>query len=187
MSKHRQVPVRLVLGSLVGVVVSVGSHTPSVQAHEQAIAFTEVTFLPNTPNGDCQVDGCGIEVAHRLVIHDAEHALENIDGVRSDLVGDASTQARMDSYVAENFGLFDPETGNLLELKLLGGEVERGYYWVYQEGRLPTGHDTVLLSQTVLLDVISTQTNRVNVVYKDRVDTLIFNQSNTPQGYVFDD
>ena len=140
--------------------------------HEQAIAFTELSFVTDEQDGDCVSDGCRIEIAHRLVIHDAESTLMNVLGARADLVGDREAQARLESYVAERFELLDPGNARI-NLTLLGGEVERGYYWVYQEGLLEPGQEVVTISQTVMMDVIAGQTNRVNVRYGGATETVV--------------
>jgi len=155
-------------------------------AHEQAVAFTEVSFLPVVEAGNCAAQGCRIEVAHRLAIHDAESALSSVLGARADLVNNAEAQARFASYVAEHFALIDPATGTPLKLTLLGGEVERGYYWVYQEGQTDAGHNALLISQTVLMDDIPGQTNRVNLRHLGDTETLVFNINQEPIAYQFD-
>lgn len=162
-----------------------GATTGAVQAHEQAIAFTELTFVADGPAGDCVAEGCRFEVAHRLVIHDAESTLMNVLGARADLVGDEDAQARFETYVASRFKLLDPDTETPIPMTLLGGEVERGYYWVYQEGEIEPGQRGLLLSQSVLMDAISRQTNRVNVKYGDDVETFVFNTSVRPVLYEF--
>lgn len=157
----------------------------AAQAHEQAIAFTEVTFLPDGPESNCVSDGCRFEVAHRLVIHDAESTLMNVLGARADLVGDAEAQARFAAYVAEQFTLLDAATETPIPITLLGGEVERGYYWVYQEGEIAPGQTGLVLSQSVLMDAIPRQTNRVNVKYKDGLETFVFTAPARPELYEF--
>ena len=144
-------------------------------AHEQAIAFTEVSFVTENPQSDCTIDGCRIEVAHRLVIHDAESTLMSVLGVRADLVGDTEAQARFEGYVADRFALLGgDDQSNRIDLTLLGGEVERGYYWVYQEGWLEPDQETVLVSQTVLMDAIAGQTNRLNLRHAGATETFVF-------------
>lgn len=155
-------------------------------AHEQAVAFTEVSFLPTSEAGNCAAQGCRIEVAHRLAIHDAESALSSVLGARADLVNNPEAQARFASYVAEHFALIDPETRTPLKLTLLGGEVERGYYWVYQEGQTEAGQGVLLVSQTVLMDDIPSQTNRVNLRHHGDTQTLVFNTSQKPKAYQLD-
>ncbi|MEO1187880.1 MAG: DUF6702 family protein, partial [Pseudomonadota bacterium] len=106
------------------------------QAHEQAIGLTEVTLIVPDNEADCTPDTCRVEVAHRLSIHDAESTLMSVLGARADLTGDASAQAKFEAYVTQRFVLVDESSGDRVRLNLVGGEVERGYYWVYQDAPL---------------------------------------------------
>ncbi|MEL7547425.1 MAG: DUF6702 family protein [Pseudomonadota bacterium] len=166
-------------------VASFASSLGAVSAHEQAIAFTEVSFVLEPGAKDCPTDGCRIEVAHRLVIHDAESTLMNVLGARADLAGDSTAQARFEAYAAERFQLIDARTKSAIDLTLLGGEVERGYYWVYQEGKLPPGHETVLVTHSLMMDAVPDQINRVNLLDLGEVETLIFESVSGRQAYGF--
>ena len=152
-------------------------------AHEQAVAFTELTLQPIGAETDCSVEGCRIEVAHRLAIHDAESTLMSVLGARADLYGDREAQTKFEAYVAEQFLIADAETGQSIDLTLLGGEVERGYYWVYQEGVVPASVEEVDLRQTVLMDAIPAQTNRVNIRQNSETRTLVFRGGTRAQAY----
>lgn len=152
-------------------------------AHEQAVAFTELTIKPIGTDTDCSVEGCRVEVAHRLAIHDAESTLMNVLGTRADLYGDRDAQAKFEAYVAEQFAMADAETGQSIDLSLLGGEVERGYYWVYQEGVVPASVEEIDLRQTVLMDAIPAQTNRVNIRQNGTTRTLVFRGGTRAQAY----
>lgn len=152
-------------------------------AHEQAVAFTELIIKPIGGEADCSVDGCRVEVAHRLAIHDAESTLMNVLGARADLYGDAEAQSKFEAYVANQFSVADAATGQSIELTLLGGEVERGYYWVYQEGVVPASVEEIDLRQTVLMDAIPAQTNRVNIRQNGDTRTLVFRGGTRAQAY----
>ena len=145
-------------------------------AHEQAIAFSEVTVIQDE-EGDCANAACRLEIAHRLIIHDAESTLMDVLGARADLVGDKEAQERFEAYVADRFAIGDAATDTAFDLTLLGGEVERGHYWVYQEAILDKPVEALSIAQGVLMDAIPAQTNRVNVKHDGRVQTLIFSSS----------
>ncbi len=171
----------LVLG-LVSLLLS----QTQADAHEQAVGLTEITLAaPEGTGVACLLDVCRIEVAHRFSIHDAESTLMSVLGARADLVGDQEAQGKFEAYVAERFALSDPETGFPVPLLLLGGEVERGYYWVYQEGLMPEGLLDLSISQGVLMDAIPRQTNRVNVHHQGEVKTLVFSGGAGPQTLSF--
>ncbi len=156
------------------------------QAHEQAIAYTEVAIVSPGDDEACSPETCRVEVAHRLSIHDAESTLMSVLGARADLVADALAQTKFQDYVADRFRLVDPETGQPIALTLLGGEVERGYYWVYQEAPLPADLDGLAITQGVLMDAIPQQTNRVNIRHAGHIGTLIFSGDPGPQSFSFD-
>ncbi|NQY97576.1 MAG: hypothetical protein HRT82_10480 [Henriciella sp.] len=152
------------------------------QAHEQAVGYTELTV--KTGAGASCVEGpCRLEIAHRLSIHDAESTLMSVLGARADLVGDAEAQVKFANYVASQFVIANAMTGETVPLTLLGGEVERGYYWVYQEGLIPAGVAEITIRQSVLMDAIPRQTNRVNVKAQSDVETLIFTAASGPKDY----
>lgn len=154
----------------------------AAQAHEQAVGLTEIII--KTGAGASCLDGpCRLEVAHRLSIHDAESTLMSVLGARADLVGDEAAQAKFANYVASQFSIANASSGEPVSLTLLGGEVERGYYWVYQEGLIPAGVGDIAISQTVLMDAIPRQTNRVNVKTQSGVETLIFTGASSAEYY----
>ena len=154
----------------------------SASAHEQAIGFAEVNIVQ--PEGsDCSNADCRVEVAHRLVIHDAESTLMNVLGARADLYGDRVAQTKLEAYVASRFSLTDPATGEPVDLKLLGGEVERGFYWVYLEGETPADTAELDVSNTVMMDVVPNQTNRVNIRRDGETRTLVFRGASRAKSY----
>ena len=152
-------------------------------AHEQAVAFTELTIKANGAETDCSVEGCRVEVAHRLAIHDAESTLMNVLGARADLYGDRAAQTKLEAYVDSRLSLADPATGNLVDLTLLGGEVERGFFWVYLEGEIPAETAELDVSNTVMMDAIPNQTNRVNIRRDGETRTLVFRGASRPKSY----
>lgn len=156
----------------------------TAQAHEQAVGLTEI-IVKTGATGSCADAPCHLEVAHRLSIHDAESTLMSVLGARADLVGDAEAQAKFADYVASRFQISRAATGEDIALTLLGGEVERGYYWVYQEGLAPAGSVNVTITQSALMDAIPNQTNRVNIKAGRDVETLIFTSDTPKKSYSF--
>jgi hypothetical protein len=154
----------------------------SALAHEQAVGVTEI-IVKTGAGASCLEGPCRLEVAHRLSIHDAESTLMSVLGARADLVADAEAQAKFANYVADRFAITNAASGEAVALTLLGGEVERGYYWVYQVGLIPAGVADIAIAQTVLMDAIPRQTNRVNVKSQSEVATLIFTSASGVQNY----
>ena len=165
------------IGALMAIAIGAAS---GASAHEQAIGFTEISVI-QSEDGDCSNMNCRLEVAHRVSIHDAESTLMSVLGARPDLTGDPEAQAKLSAYVADRFALGDPQREDSLDLTLLGGEVERGHYWVYQEVILDQPLTVLSVAQGMLMDAIPAQTNRVNVKIDERVKTLIFSTSPGPQ------
>lgn len=135
-----------------------------VSAHQQKAALTEIVFNSRTGN---------IEVAHRFVMHDAEHAVRVELGIGGDLYASSKTRSAFAAYVAERFELSGPD-GAALPLTVLGAEISGGYLWVYQETPAPEHLDALSVRHDALRDVWSDQVNRVNVKYGGKVKTLIF-------------
>lgn len=155
-------------------------------AHEQAIGLTEITLILPDGEAACAPATCRLEVAHRLSIHDAESTLMSVLGARADLTGDDAAQAKFETYVSERFVVTEMRSGDPVELTLLGGEVERGYYWVYQEAQLQAAPAGLSITQGVLMDAIPQQTNRVNIRHNGAVNTLVFSRDPGPQSFSFD-
>ena len=172
-----------VLQSLIVAAAFAAAPFCGASAHEQAVAFTELVIKASGAETDCSVEGCRIEVAHRLAIHDAESTLMNVLGARADLYGDRAAQTKLEAYVAGRFSLTDPATSKPVDLTLLGGEVERGFYWVYLEGEIPAETAELDVSNTVMMDAIPRQTNRVNIRRDGETRTLVFQGSSRPQAY----
>ena len=99
----------------------------SSNAHEQKTAVTRILFNPSSEN---------IEVMHRFLVHDAEHAAGQIFGVGQNLLESADSRALFSSYVVNRFSI-DAElsTGEEIEMTLdyVGAEIEGQFLWVYQE------------------------------------------------------
>jgi len=132
-------------------------------AHKQKAAVTEVSFNVRTGM---------IEVAHRFIIHDAEHAISDVVGERRDLIHDAATQTFFADYVASHFDL--TVNDKPAKLTLLGGEIEGGHIWVYQEAPAPFFVTRLALSQSALTEVWQGQLNTVNIRTGSITQTLTF-------------
>jgi hypothetical protein len=134
-------------------------------AHEQKTALTDLWFNERTGN---------LEIAHRIRIHDAEHALRKTTGSTVDLVGSSEARAAFADYVVQRFYLSTSDKKRL-PLKLLGEELERGFLWVYQEIPMTKlSDDGFFIANTILQDAIEGQVNTVNVRRGSNVTTLVF-------------
>jgi len=146
--------------------ITAGAFTVPAAAHQQKAAITKVLFNPRTGN---------IEVMHRFYMHDAEHAVRQIFGKDADIIGSAETQSVFADYVSERFALTSGETS--LPLSPVGFEIERVFFWVYQETPMVSGIDDLTIKHDALRDVWPHQINTVNIEGLGDVKTATFDGS----------
>ena len=135
-------------------------------AHQQKEAITRVVFNDRTGN---------IEVMHRFLLHDAEHAIGQLFGQSADLLGNPADRDRFESYVHSGFSLLDQD-GKVIALTPVGNEIDTRFLWVYAEAPIPEGLSALTLSHAALRDVWPEQTNLVNVERNDTVRTATFRE-----------
>ncbi len=135
-------------------------------AHQQKESVTRVLFNPRTGN---------IEVMHRFLLHDAEHASRKLFDGEADLLGRAADRDRFCSYVHARFSLTDQD-GNAIALVSVGNEIESRYLWVYAEAPIPVGLTALTLSHDALRDVWPEQVNLVNVERDKTVRSATFDR-----------
>ncbi len=145
------------------VLITAGAYTVPAAAHQQKAAITKVLFNPRTGN---------IEVMHRFYMHDAEHAVRQIFGKDADIIGSAETQSIFADYVGERFALISGETE--LPLSPVGFEIERVFFWVYQETPITDGISDLTIKHDALRDVWPQQINTVNIEGLGEVKTATF-------------
>ena len=133
-------------------------------AHQQKAAITNVSYNPRSDS---------IEVVHRFYIHDAEHAMQLLHDPKASIVSDENVQKVFADYVADQFSL-RLESGEELELDLIGYELERAFIYVYQESPGRLGTNSIRLSFSALHDIWPDQSNMVNVEIGDCLETVVF-------------
>lgn len=131
----------------------VGALAPAATAHQQKAAITKVLFNPRTGN---------IEVMHRFYLHDAEHAVRHIFGRKADIIGSKETQQQFADYVSERFAL-SADGVSPLPLAPVGFEIERRFFWVYQETPMQEGIEELTFRHDALRDLWPEQINTINV------------------------
>jgi hypothetical protein len=134
------------------VLLGIWALSSSVYAHQQKEAYITILFNPHTGN---------LEVNHRFLIHDAEHALNISLGDLSDLHSNLLTQERFASYLQKHFALADGQ-GTLLGLTMVGHEVEGKYFWLYQEMAEPKA-GILRVRHSALQEIWPSQTNQINI------------------------
>ncbi len=137
-------------------------------AHVQKTAVTRVFFNPATEN---------IEVMHRFLIHDAEHAAQQLFGAGQDLLGSEDSRTLFSSYVINRFSI-DAELSDgasvPLELEFLGTEIDGQFIWVYQETEIIEGIESFNMVNMALRDVWPDQSNLVNVERQGKIFSALF-------------
>lgn len=155
---------RLHVFSLVLAIIT-GAFSAPVIAHQQKAAITKVLFNPRTGN---------IEVAHRFLLHDAEHAVRQIFGGDSDIISSKRTQAIFAQYVADRFGMANSDNVEF-ELSVVGFEIERAFFWIYQETPTPEGGvEALKMQHNALRELWPAQVNTVNIEGLDEIKTATF-------------
>ena len=122
-------------------------------AHQQKEAITRILFNPRTGN---------IEVMHRFLLHDAEHAVKKLRNEDADILGSPADRAYFSKYVHSHFAMSDQDGRDLL-LNPVGFEIEGRFLWVYAETEVPEGVESLTVSHSALLDLWPEQVNLVNV------------------------
>jgi hypothetical protein len=135
-------------------------------AHQQKEAITRVLFNPRSGN---------IEVMHRFLLHDAEHAVKRLRGGDADILGSADDRAYFARYVHAHFSLAD-EGGETLPLSPVGNEIEGRFLWVYAETPITPATGSLTVEHTALLDLWPDQVNLVNVERNGVVRSATFRQ-----------
>lgn len=143
--------------------------TPVVQAHQQKEAITRVLFNPRTSN---------IEVMHRFLLHDVEHAVKVLREGKADILGSKSDRDFFADYVQQRFSITDQD-GGVLPLTPVGNEIEGRFLWVYSETPIPETLSALRVQHNALHDIWPAQVNLVNVEYNGTVKSASFTGGST--------
>ncbi|MEL7486038.1 MAG: DUF6702 family protein [Pseudomonadota bacterium] len=137
--------------ALLAIVVFAAASTTAL-AHQQKAALTIVLFNERSGN---------LEVMHRIEVHDAEHAAEDMWGF-ADIISDDDQQTKFAAYVRSRFSLRD-ENGDVIALTPIGHEIDGPHLWVYHEAPAPASAARLIVDDGILRDFWSDQYNLVNV------------------------
>jgi hypothetical protein len=151
----------IVLGSLLV------AGNPGAFAHQKKEALTEILF--NTRSGN-------LEVMHRYLIHDAEHAVRQLVDSNADLITSNETREAFAQYAVERFALL-ADDGTILDLHYVGQEVDSAFLWVYQEMPLPESLAGLGIIDNAMRDIWPEQNNLVNIERNGEIQSLNFNGS----------
>jgi hypothetical protein len=133
-------------------------------AHQQKEAITRVLFNPRTGN---------IEVMHRFLLHDAEHAIKVLRHSEADILGSPDDREFFSDYVHLRFAMTDQD-GDTLPLNPVGNEIENRFLWVYAETPIPENLASLTFSHDAMRDLWPEYVNMVNVERNGTVQTATF-------------
>lgn len=140
-----------------------GAVSAPIYAHSQKAAITRVVFNPRTSN---------LEIMHRFLLHDAEHAVKEIFGGDADIIGMPETRIQFAEYVHNRFSITNG-SNQKLELTLIGNEVEGKFLWVYQEVTIPNTK-SLTIEHNALRELWPSQINTVNIEGNSGLKTATF-------------
>ncbi len=136
----------------------------TLSAHQQKEAITRVLFNPRTAN---------IEVMHRFLLHDAEHAVKQLLDADADILNSESTRKSFADYVYAHFAIADQD-GNPIGLAPVGHEIEGRFIWVYEEAPIPDTVTALRITHDALRDLWPEQKNLVNVERDGQLNSAYF-------------
>ena len=137
-------------------------------AHQQKEAVTRVLFNARTGN---------IEVMHRFLLHDAEHAVKQLVDDGADILDSEQSRESFSTYVYRHFSISD-QHGHAIALTPVGHEIDGRFLWVYEEAAIPAGLTGLRISHSALRDLWPEQVNLVNVEREDGVRSATFRGGN---------
>ncbi|NVJ50972.1 MAG: hypothetical protein HWE13_09240 [Gammaproteobacteria bacterium] len=149
---------------LLGLVAVLFANT--VMSHQQKESYTQISFNERTQK---------LEIIHRFYLHDAEHALAQLLQSKVDLTRDSQVQQQFAVYVEQNFALRDAQQ-NLINLQLVGHEVEGKYFWVYQEAQPPKTLERFYVRMSSLHKIWPKQVNHINFEFNQQVRSVRLGQ-----------
>lgn len=156
----------------------VGSFSASL-AHVQKTAVTHILFNSNTGN---------IEVMHRILVHDAEHAAVLIFGERQSMLESNESRELFSSYVVNRFAIDATVTGGTttgLQLRYVGSEIDGQFIWVYQEIAEIPDIESMSVVNAVLMDIWPDQHNLVNIEKSGQIYSLNFTSNDDTLAVAF--
>ena len=137
--------------------------------HQQKEAITKVLFNPRSNN---------IEVMHRFLLHDVEHAVKALRGGNANILDSQSDREFFSSYVRQRFSITDQD-GRVLTLTSVGNEIEGRFLWIYSETAIQENLTSLTLRQDALRDIWPAQVNLVNVERNGNVKSATFTGGST--------
>lgn len=118
-------------------------------------------------------------VIHSYHLHDAETALAAKGIIKKPDLTSLRSRARLALYTQEKFSLF--ADGKDIELDILGAETEGRTVYVYQEARLDKAPSELIISASMLREIIPGQLNNVDVTLREDIRSVQFKDGDGPK------
>jgi len=118
-------------------------------------------------------------VIHSYHLHDAESALAATGIIRKPDLTSLKARAKLALYTQEKFHLF--AQGKDIELEILGAETEGRTVYVYQEAKLDEMPSELIISASMLREIIPGQLNNVDVTLRDDIRSVQFKDGDGPK------
>lgn len=143
----------------------------SAWAHKQKTTLTEIVW-----NKRDQL----LEITHTYHMHDAETALAYIGVLAKPDLTSLKERARLALYTEANFSLRTID-GKALALELIGADIDGVRAYVFQQLSLKTPPENLMISCTLLRDIIEGQINHVDFKPLSTVHSVMFKENDGPK------
>ena len=114
-------------------------------------------------------------VIHSYHLHDAETALAAKGIIETADLFSLKARAQLALYTAKNFSL--STAGEKIDLDILGAETEAKSVYVYQQAKMTSAPKELVISATMLRDIIPGQINNVDVTLEDELRSIQFRKN----------
>ncbi|QCR20905.1 DUF6702 family protein [Pontibacter sp. SGAir0037] len=139
-----------------------------VQAHDYHASITDVTFNSRTQS---------LEVAVKVFTDDLESALSKRSKSKVTYSSSEQVHKLLSNYL-QTVLQFEVEKGKPLPQKFLGSEEDTDVVWLYVEIPVQTAVlPQLFIKNAVLTELFTDQMNVVNVTYKGKVNSALFQKS----------
>jgi len=118
-------------------------------------------------------------VTHSYHLHDAETALATKGIIDTPDLFSLKARAQLALYTAKHFSLFS--AGKDIELDILGAETEGRTVYVYQQAKMETAPKELIVSATMLREIIVGQLNNVDVTLETEIRSVQFKDGDGPK------
>lgn len=149
----------------------------AASAHDYHASITDVKFNPRTQS---------LQVAIKVFTDDLENALSKRS--KSKVVYDATSESikqQLASYLATNLR-FELTRGKTLKQRFIGSEEEADAIWIYVEVPVQQASLSELyIEHGVFMELFDDQMNIVNLDYKGKTHSSLFQKDETAKKFTF--